>query len=878
VDVNAFALMLADRQYSALLKVLTDHSRAWEARALGLPFVCPPPLKSEKSRSSTVAAITSPAGSSAAALGVTARAARKRHAPLWRLLFHALVARHRAMLRERDRLAFVASVLPEYGRLYLRRLRATELLGLPHLTAAERRACEAIEADPRLTADDVLALRRAAERAARERLHLPLVDISRRRDREVQHYLKSVTAKEQAQKDPVASKRGGAEAARPSSKAAASTKVKASSRQLDALPAASRRSVTAAAPAPAGAKPPRVGGVGGGTVYDVVDSDEERAEIDSHQPPPEPAAKGGVRTSFFSKLFKVGKGSATASSKAPKGRAAVADSGGEADSSDATGIERELDRALASLTPDDLARLYDGLGYEYDATSGTAAPRAGSEAAAAAADAAVIANKGLPRTYVWLRLYVEVGRIAITLLEHAGSAAGTAGRGTGLGGRGLMSGASAAAPAGSMSASGTVREVTRLSIARSCVGLDVRAGAWSAGVDIGDVTVIDCGTSANASTPAHATGLLGGRRGGSFLVHRHIVFSDHSRDEPGAVSGGVAGGASGFARGLSHRHLNVTPAPTVAGSTRHITEASICEEIVVAEKSASASRKLGAASSRRVGGLGSTESSGVNADAYGGGGLPSNPIRAGLLSLRLVGNPDEGITATVISSTSAVAPALRKQHQPDSSLSPARSSGSPSGVKRQPPVSKLSTRETQEPDSDDDENNEAEEDDYLASASRRGGRAQQLSQRKKDRLGGDSRSRRYRDDEYVDEAEPEDDSRGVDILGAKKRASARVSTAEAPATVAAWLRCRLAARPLVVVWSPPYIRRLMAWLGAADDLAAWTSSTTAAAKPPPQPGLGTNTAAVLGMVNRYAANIVASASAALEGAIASQANRSASKV
>ena len=77
---------------------------------------------------------------------------------------------------------------PEEGvlegtRLYLRRLQATEVWGWPALTTSDRRAYQAIEADARLTVEDVLHLRRAAEKWCKSRLLAPTADVSKRRRR-----------------------------------------------------------------------------------------------------------------------------------------------------------------------------------------------------------------------------------------------------------------------------------------------------------------------------------------------------------------------------------------------------------------------------------------------------------------------------------------------------------------------------------------------------------------------------------------------------------------------------------------------------------------------------------------------------------------------
>jgi hypothetical protein len=183
IAVDPIELFLADRQYALLMRVFGEHSNAWEARSLGLVYRCimnfgldegecdvdrsSSDSQSDESAPDSDADSDDDGGVDFNAIG-RARGGGKsaikpsraspirkqaqppaplpsrpkfisKHRNLWLRVFHALIMRRRATLREIERHRYLASIAVEYMQLYLRRLKATELQGLPPLSQAERK-------------------------------------------------------------------------------------------------------------------------------------------------------------------------------------------------------------------------------------------------------------------------------------------------------------------------------------------------------------------------------------------------------------------------------------------------------------------------------------------------------------------------------------------------------------------------------------------------------------------------------------------------------------------------------------------------------------------------------------------------------------------
>jgi hypothetical protein len=189
ISVDPIELLLADRQYALLMRVLGEHNDAWEARSLGLKYRSilsvgpdddsdevaaeaasagdsahdsdsPPPVNSDADsdddtpdfraigRRTGQAATKRPAPQYSRAKPAQAASPARpqvprfvsKHQRSWRRVFHALVMRRRATLREVERHRYITSIAIEYIQLYLRRLKATELQGLAPLSQAERKS------------------------------------------------------------------------------------------------------------------------------------------------------------------------------------------------------------------------------------------------------------------------------------------------------------------------------------------------------------------------------------------------------------------------------------------------------------------------------------------------------------------------------------------------------------------------------------------------------------------------------------------------------------------------------------------------------------------------------------------------------------------
>lgn len=909
IVVDDIGLSIADRQYSMLLRVLTDHSSAWQARQLGLRYrhVLDDDYSTERAAASTSAGSNASSSSSRRKTKVPPGRTRAR----WQHLFMSLLVRYRASLRERERHAYLASITTDYSKLYMRRLTATELLGMPSLLPGERRRYEAIECDVRLSYDDVMALRRAAERWVREKLRMPLVDIQRRREGEVAAYRYL----------------------------------------LEGDGAASTSATTAAAKGKTTASKQQRGGSG------LTSPSSSSLLRPTSQRLADGAAPAGGGEGILQRLFgSRGASSSSSSSASPD----------------------------QQLSAEDLSRLYDSLGYEVDPRTGQPVAKAGTDVAAAAAEAAMVANHGLPRSYVWLRLTVEVKRVAATLLEHAvsrygGGVSGASSAGLTRGG-GLLGSAVGGGHLGSLTSSGTLKEVTRLTVSRSIVGVDVKAASWAAGLDLGDVAVIDCGhgsghRSKGDEKRSGGGGLLGAASGPSGqslggpgnLLHRYIIFSDHSRD--GGSSAGPANTSS-----LARRRIGLLDAaatPAAAGITDEITESSICDEVQTsgAGSGAVAGRPQAGAmftSNRflRTSGSGAESSSQTSSSlpaavGTGGGSLSANPVRYGLVSIRIVGNPDDEVpagtgsgsgtaastAAAAAGATSILGTSTRRGmlgSRPASSRAvtalalahrSATAAGDVSARGKAAHSAKKKTTGRYDPyaddSDDDDEDAEADSDasdggggaaggtasgasvtrqeeqlddgdvedsdassDGLAAVGSRRGRRRPVVRRKdsddsQDRTddaagdeddGGDA-SRDHTTDEEGDDS----GTRRRDIFKSKGASSRQLQQQQqqqqGSEAAAVWLRLRLAARPLVVVWSPPYVRRLVSWVAVADDLTSMDATYT-----PPAASSGSgdrsspslssppstsNTLTVLGMLDQYLTTIVASASVSIEAALVS---------
>lgn len=177
VSITTLHCNLADKQVSCFYRVLIDHVNAWDRRLLCLP----PPVPTGGDMPPK---LLTPGRPKKGAVVPPEKALLRKKC---RVLFSALLARYRYACTERDRQSYLASALPVYARLYLRRLALSEALGYPALSAEERRYCLALEMSPFLPLSLILRVRHRVEAALRESLSLPLVDASVRRDVEI-HY------------------------------------------------------------------------------------------------------------------------------------------------------------------------------------------------------------------------------------------------------------------------------------------------------------------------------------------------------------------------------------------------------------------------------------------------------------------------------------------------------------------------------------------------------------------------------------------------------------------------------------------------------------------------------------------------------------------
>ena len=698
--VDALDVRFSDQQTAMILGVVEDVHATWEAGVIG----------------------SNEHGIRSAGNGIR-----------WRRIFRAFILRHRHTQRVRDRLAFIASTAPLYAQLHLRRLRATEALRMPTLTSRDRATYDEIERDPRLTLDDVLAMRAAAERWARAKLRLPLVDIAARRD--VETRLVVLAAERERTDADIRSKSSGA----------ATTRATASVRSDEPSPRVATRGTRRG-----DERTPASNGVTSAARVSLPYAATPRSATRGDAPQkPSPQARRS-KTGFFSSLLRrVASTSPNTAMNSGDGSFAAA---GASSADDDTAFE--------------LDDLYESLGYEVDSRTG-ALRQTNADGddvmAASASSIATMANKGLPSMYVWVSVNAEVRHLSLTLSTFVPYSVAAVGHGSRTPGvplplvsRGTL--LSLGRAAGSLASLGTTSDITVLRITHTTVGIDARAASIAVALDVGHISVLDCGGSAT-----HTTGrLLGGvrGRGTAALAHRFVLFSasDTSVDEPEVQGRGLV------AHERAQPLLDMASVVEVDDDERAITDEVPWLPCAAAPSQTSVPHTLASSSGRgrrtTLTGVGDATTYDVEAGQGGGGRLRCNPTRRGWLSARVVTHPH------------SVGQPRGKSSQPRERAIPARHQKASSvTAKATRSTVSVATRPTFFP------------------------------------YGGDSDS----DDANNDDAD--------DITSISSHDSHILSTQvdDLIARDATRLRIRLLARPLVVVISAAWIRRMSGWLQSVSE-------------------------------------------------------------
>jgi hypothetical protein len=359
-------------------------------------------------------------------------------------LCRSLLARYRSSVRERERHNTIVSIAPDYVRLYARRLAASEQLGLPNLNAGERRRYEALEKDTRLTYNDILSLRKASERWVRSHLRNPLVDIHKRRDCEIQaySYLLSDNTNEQGGGGGSGSGRNAISNSSTnisSGKGYLSSNKQASSSNTPSKSSSSSSSSDFAATVAASA-------IGQTSNQNNTNSRDKSSGLSSTQAT---TNNNNYNKGFFNRLVNnLNTSTSSSQDNSSRGGKEEEEGGGGEDSSLSSAGRRlagaveglvagastdSNSSSVTNLTADDLSALYQSLSSEgggssnYDNASssfdGTGFGQNSSSSTGGPSDAAHLlvetaANRGLPRSYVWVRLSVEIRKVTLCLVEH----------------------------------------------------------------------------------------------------------------------------------------------------------------------------------------------------------------------------------------------------------------------------------------------------------------------------------------------------------------------------------------------------------------------------------------------------------------------------